>query len=182
MSMIGLSAFIDVIGKQSDYDDLAQVLTTVNGTIRKALNQEADGGNTDGMDVLLWSWTTRNQEVHLNMASAHRPLLYDMGEGIVKVKGTNQSIGGGGKALNRPFENQKLVLPIGTKIYLTSDGYVDQVGENKRKIGSNQLFSLLSECFMKDGEATKLHLEEFLANHQGAEKQRDDITVIGIQL
>ena len=65
-------------------------------------------------------------------------------------------------------------------IYLSSDGFVDQHNPANEKFGSFNLEKELINIAAKDVKEQKKNLESMLKEHQKNEKQRDDITLIGI--
>ena len=67
-------------------------------------------------------------------------------------------------------------------LYLTSDGYVDQNNKERRRFGSKKFTDILNKIALKKLTEQKQILETELAQWQGNEKQRDDITIVGIKL
>ncbi len=70
----------------------------------------------------------------------------------------------------------------GDALYLFTDGITDQNNIAGAKYGSKRLHQLLNQNSDFDMSEQKTILEEDLSRHQGNQKQRDDITLIGIRL
>jgi serine phosphatase RsbU (regulator of sigma subunit) len=122
----------------------------------------------------------------ITYAGARRPLFYVKNSEFTEIKGDRKSIGGRQKEKKHSFTNHKIDIldknQDGIMIYLTTDGFADQHNTRNRKYGSRQLKQYLrSIAFMPVDQQKEALLKE-LGNHQADEEQRDDITIIGIQL
>ena len=151
-----------------------------------ALKQE-ETDNTDGMDVCLCKIEKQdNNKTKIIFSGAKRHLYYfekNKNE-LVKVKGDRKTIGGKKKFRNTlsKFTNTEIFLQKNDLIYLTSDGYVDQNNKERKRFGSKKLEKILNTISSKTLTGQKQMLEIELDKWQGTEKQRDDITVIGVEL
>ena len=67
-------------------------------------------------------------------------------------------------------------------MYLTTDGYIDQNNKERKRFGTKIFENILNKIASKELSEQKQILETELDNWQSKEKQRDDITVIGIKL
>ncbi len=99
------------------------------------------------------------------------------------VKGDKVSLGYARTTREVALTNHDLTLQPGTRVYLTSDGILDQPGGEKG-FGLGQ--RRLQEAFLK-WEADPLDdleqsLSSLLDEYTGTYKQRDDITVVGFTL
>lgn len=102
---------------------------------------------------------------------------------LFAIKGTKRSIGGLHRYEDRPFTNQVVHLPKGTTLYLTSDGYTDQHNIKREKYGRHRLNELLGTLSHLPLSQQKTALLHELQQHMDDEvPQRDDITILGIQL
>ena len=182
MSMIGISLLNDITLRNKVHSP-ASILKEMNALIRKILKQEADGANQDGMDILVCTWEKNDDNTFkVTVCGAKRPLYYSSPEGIQTVKGINKSIGGRSRGKQKEFEDYEFTVPKGTKLFLTSDGFVDQPGIQRRKISTQKLIKLLDKLQTKSIDEIGQHLNTFLDNHQGQAAQRDDITIVGVEL
>lgn len=102
---------------------------------------------------------------------------------LYNIKGTKRSIGGVHRYEDRPFTNQVVQLPKGSTIYLTSDGYTDQHNVKREKYGRHRLNELIGAVSHLPLTQQKTALINELERHMGGEvPQRDDITIVGIQI
>lgn len=181
MSMIAYALLNDIVLDKSIVNP-KDILSTLAEKVVIALKQEK-GTNTDGMDVALVRISDESKEgKSVVFAGAKRPLWYILPEAteVNTLKGDRQSIGG--KLKLPSFTEQPLTLPAGTKLYLMSDGYIDQNNEKRERIGSRGLRDALSKIASQSLKRQQKALEELLKAHKGQEEQRDDILVLGIEL
>ncbi|SFF00659.1 Stage II sporulation protein E (SpoIIE) [Thermoflexibacter ruber] len=89
---------------------------------------------------------------------------------------------GGLRQRESSFTNQTLSLPPQSSFYLLSDGYIDQPNKDRKRFGTKNLQELLQAIKELPFRQQEAKILESLHLHQGTEEQRDDISVIGLQL
>jgi len=178
MSMIAYATLNDIINK--DYiSSPADVLEELHKNIRYSL-QEKESESKAGMDVCICRISLDNKVV---FAGAKRPLIYQKNGELNIIKGTRRSIGTiTGLSSNLSFENHEILLSKGDRLYLTSDGYMDSANYRRKRLGSSLFFNLIKENTYLNLPEQKELLEQALDQHQGTEQQRDDITILALQL
>jgi len=67
-------------------------------------------------------------------------------------------------------------------LYLSTDGYMDQNNEERKKIGSKRFVQLISQIADKSIDEVKVIIENHLDEFQNGQEQRDDITVVGVRI
>ncbi|MCC5943711.1 MAG: tetratricopeptide repeat protein [Bernardetiaceae bacterium] len=185
MSMIG-SAWLDQIVKVEREFSVENILEKLNQGIIKSLKQES-GSNNDGMDIsILLIEKSQVQPVlyKVSFCAAKRTVFYiePQKSEVKSLKGDNKLIGGIQKK-NRKFTKQTIEVSQQTQFYLSSDGFVDQIGKvNKKKIGTNNLLKLLEAHQNMQMETQKTTLENYFIDHKGDAEQRDDVVIVGIKL
>ena len=97
------------------------------------------------------------------------------------IRATRRSIGGK-FFIPEPFSKHELVLEAGDKIYLTTDGLMDQQSPSRHRFGSPRFIKFLNDHHGLPIEEQKRRLEEMMIGFMKIEKQRDDITIMGIKL
>jgi predicted ATPase/serine phosphatase RsbU (regulator of sigma subunit) len=169
----------------------AKILEELHKKVRSHLKQAEETTDTmDGMDVCLCRIVKDTGK--LQFAGAKRPLYIlngdktnqDESEEIqrfTRIRGDNKFIGGRQKEVTRTYTNHEIEVPKGSMIYLTTDGFVDQPDANMKKYGSKRFMTLLIKVAQLSMPEQKQYLEDELKTHKGSEKQRDDITIIGIR-
>ncbi|WP_299462260.1 tetratricopeptide repeat protein [uncultured Microscilla sp.] len=180
MSMIG-NTLLNEIVRQKQIISPATILSELhNGVVESLRKRES---NLDlGMEACVCVLEgSENAKQKLTFAGAKRPLYYIYEEKITEIRGTRKAVGFDfGKT--RVFKNQVQEVEQGGVIYLTTDGYGDQSGENNKRLGSGRFKDLLVAYSKEPLVKQKEHLEKALQKHQGDSLQRDDITVLGLRV
>lgn len=101
---------------------------------------------------------------------------------ISKIKGVRCPIGVC-FGQDKEFESHQIMVNEGTTIYMTTDGYADQIGgADNKKFYSRKLKKLIAEVASLSIDKQKSILEKELELHMGNSPQTDDILLIGVKL
>ncbi len=191
ISLIGFAILNEIVSKEL-ITKPSQIIKRLDERLQEALRQRQTQ-NRDGMDLALCSikqvdsihHSTGRKQFEILFAGAKRPLYYLKDDNFEEIRGSKFSVGGITKKKERAttaFEDHKIILTKGDKIYLTTDGYADQNGKEQQKIGSQKLKEYLQQLHTLPLAEQKNKLEQILDLHQGKYKQRDDITILGVKL
>ncbi len=183
MTMIG-NTLLDKIIKVWNIYDPAQILETVHTEIQAVL-QQAETGNTDGMDVAVTvlEESENLQGFRVEFAGAKRPMYYiEKGQiEIEKLLGVRKSVGAFTNE-NKHYQTESMILAKGSMIYMASDGYADQNDQNRQSFSERRFMEMLSITQEKTLVEQKKFLEEALDQHMAGAEQRDDILVVGVRV
>ncbi len=180
MSMIGYTALNEIV-HQSGIRSPAQILDELHFRVKVALKQD-DQVNDDGMDVCLCRLERLDEDyTELVFAGAKRSLYLYQQHKINTLRGSSRSVGGRQRR-QEGFAEQVLRLRKGDRLYLTSDGLSDQNNHAHKKLGTRRLLDLIYEQGHKTMAEQQELLLQALREHQGQTQQRDDITVVGIEI
>ena len=117
----------------------------------------------------------------ITFAGAKRP-LYVVSDGEIKsIRGSSKTIGGRFQK-EQKFEQIELNLKRGDRIYLTTDGLKDQHSPEREKFGIPRFTNFLADTGKLSMEEQKSGLEDTLLGFMKLAKQRDDITIMGIEV
>jgi serine phosphatase RsbU (regulator of sigma subunit) len=187
ISLIGFAILNEIVAKEN-LTSPSEILTRLDERIQESLRQKQTN-NLDGMDVALCAIrkinTTDSDNFEIKFSGAKRPLYFIKNNQLEELKGSKLSIGGFTKKKSSDkynFEEDTIILSKNDKIYLTTDGFADQNGNNRQKIGSPKLKECFNEFHILPFAEQRKKFEEILDRHQGKQKQRDDITIMGIKL
>lgn len=185
MSMIG-NTLLNKLVIQAKLIDPSAILESLHIEVVAALRQHSKSHkNNDGMDIGLVCWEKQEDgRFQIAFSGAKQSLLYqEIGEELQILKGVKRSIGGTiRKNKHKPFETLMAVVPPNTRLYLHTDGYADQHDCDGKKYGSPRLHGLLASISQLPMHEQRHRLEAELAQHQGEQLQRDDITIVGLEL
>jgi len=133
------------------------------------------------MDLSICIFHLDNSKVvKLEFAGAKSDLYHQSKKGLAIYKGNRHSIGGN---LNgKHFETHTILLEKGETIYLTTDGYLDQNDYLRKRYGKRSFENLIRDIDKFDMREKAKKLKNTLSEHQGKEEQRDDITLLALEV
>ncbi len=183
LSMIGLKALNDIVIYKK-IKEPGKILRALHQEIRKVLHQDEKDGETfmhrDGMDIGLFRINPRKGIFQFAGAMIG---AYVLRKGkLEKIKPNKYPVGGEQTEMIRIYNTHNLFYEKGTKLFIFTDGYIDQIGgPDKKRFGSRRFVELLksnSSASIKElGELIKENFNKWL----GTEEQLDDLLVMGIE-
>lgn len=179
ISMLGNSILNDVILRDQIYDT-GEILYRLDRNIINSLGQENENSfSSDGMDIGIVMIDLPNKKMFYS--GAYRPLLSSDGQQLYETKGDRFHAGGLSKR-EKSFITNSVTFDKACSYYLTSDGFVDQLGKNGKKFGTKNFKNKVVELAKHDINSQGKKLNNTLVYHMGDETQRDDITVLGFRI
>lgn len=135
----------------------------------------------DGMDIALACLD--KYENKLYFSGAKNPLLLMRNDEMVELKADRWSISGRNENQQLEFTHHELELYKGDKIYLFSDGIIDQFGGPKgKKFKYKQVKELIKDASKLVLSEQKKFIENTFNNWKGSLEQLDDVTLICVTL
>lgn len=181
MVAIGCSALNEVV-TDMNWKDPAQILGQLNRKIIDRLSQEDSMvGKGDGMDLALALIDERDRTILF--AGAYRPLFWVSEGELTIINGNRQPIGGNQFGKDRKFSCHRISYRKSDRIYMFSDGYVDQFGgPEQRKFLTSRFKELLSSSHeLSLAQQAKL-LENTFEQWKGENEQVDDVCLMAVEL
>lgn len=179
MSMIGESLLNQIV-YEHEITEVHEILDNINLGVQEILNQ-TENNMHHGMDASIVLFDRNNKVAHF--AGAKQNLVYSEGGKLNVIKGERLSIGG---FIDQERSYKKHTIDYvenETMMYLFSDGFQDQFGgPDNKKFGSARLVETLEANHSKSVDEQKQALEKAFEDWKGAEKQTDDIMVMGIKI
>lgn len=177
MSMIGTN-FLHEIIKGRGITKPSEILDELREKVIQALNRR--DARKDGMDMALCSLDEK--EMVLEYAGANNPLYLIRENEIQEIKADKQPVGYMPER-SKPFTNHRLPVQKGDKVYIFSDGYVDQFGGPKgKKFKYKQFRELLLSIHTKPMAKQKKILVDRFVEWKGEMEQIDDVCLVGVQI
>jgi serine phosphatase RsbU (regulator of sigma subunit) len=143
--------------------------------------KQAEGKNSDGMDAAICLFEKNENHTKITFSGAKLAIFYAQHSEMIQISGDKLSIGGRTDKI-RNFTKYEFTLKPQESLYLTTDGYVDQVNINKEKLGSPRFKQLILDNFGKNFVEQQQILTNTFLEQQGAEPQRDDVSVIALKM
>ena len=160
----------------------ADMLSYFNRELKQILKQfDKSSKSNVGFDGGIIYYNRESKVI--TYSGAQTPLYYLDGNEIKMTKYDRQSVGYSTSDGNYKFTNITFSAEFVTKIYISTDGYYDQVGENERMMfGKKRLGRTLEQIQDLEFKTQKINLLDYLIKYQGNETRRDDITLIGLKI
>lgn len=199
MSILGVTALNDIVSRHR-VSKPNEILGYLRESVIEALSQnDPEQLHKDGMDIALCVFNKKNRE--LQFAGAGLPMwvvsnqlpdsinslknskvLVQGGYSLCEIKGDIMPVGLSprkGEFTNHEFtlEDSKI------RIYLASDGYIDQLGgtEGKKFQKQNLLDKILSVQESELADQKKI-LDKSFETWKSSYNQIDDVTILGIEI
>jgi len=179
MAAIGCSLLNELVPRHSDFDP-AELLSLINTRLVTTLHQQGrKQGGGDGMDMALCRIDRRNNEILF--AGAHRPLYWSHRDRVSVINGDRKPLGGSHQELDRRYTVHRLACDVGDRIYLFSDGYVDQFGgPDGKRFMSARLQELLQQHRELPMDQQARILEHAFLDWKGTREQVDDVCMLAL--
>ncbi|MBF0470470.1 MAG: transporter substrate-binding domain-containing protein [Gammaproteobacteria bacterium] len=182
MTLIANGAFEYALDLVTD-GDCAALIGHMHRSMQSSLGQDGRGSDSDDGIELGVVWIP-NAEHSLTYAGARFSLFYHdiNGDDVVEVKGDKKGIAYSAVAHDTLFSNRTVERRAGRRFFLSSDGMIDQVGgEKRRMMGKKRFKQLLLEGRALPLEEVGDHMMAAMNRYMGSEKRRDDVSIIGFE-
>ncbi|MCP4699401.1 MAG: SpoIIE family protein phosphatase [Gammaproteobacteria bacterium] len=160
----------------------ADMLKRLNFIVKTSLQQDTEYAvSDDGLDAAI-CWLNPQHRT-LVFSGAKLPLYYIQGGKLNVIKGDKQSLGYKRAKLDFSYNAHTINLEEGMSFYLTTDGFIDQLGGPKRfSFGSKRFKKLLLESYPHCFEKQQEKLLNAFSEYRGDNKIQDDVTVAGFRV
>ncbi len=189
MSVIG-NTLLNQIVNEKGITDPAEILGQLNKEVNHSLHQTQTGSESrDGMDIAICCFEetilipnyNKNNGLKFDYAGANRSLYHIKNNEFEETKADKFPIGGLEQNDLKKFTTHSFELKKNETIYISTDGFADQFGQNNKKLKTKKFKDMLLSIQNKSMEEQKKHLDSFIENWRGEQEQTDDILIIGIR-
>ncbi len=181
MSIIGFNGLNQIVNEYN-YTKPSEILTHLNKNISDTLRQKVEDSKIrDGMDIAICSIDLENNT--LEFAGAFSPLFIVREGAVIKTRGDKHPIGNFVGVEDYEFTNHHINLLPNDKIYIFSDGFVDQFGgPGGKKLKYNSFRKLLLDNYEKPMPSQKEAINTFFEEWRSGYEQIDDVCIIGVSI
>jgi len=172
-----------------------EILDKVNTIVIATFNDDEDNSSNvkDGMDISFCKYEYKNRK--LSFSGAHNSiwilsknrienakLLYEKdGYQLFQLKADRQPVGSYYNV--KSFNLIETSLTQGDKLYLFTDGIIDQFGGEKgKKFKRINFYKLLFSIHLKPMKSQGKIIREHVSKWKGSQTQTDDLCVLGIEI
>ncbi len=159
--------------------DPAEILQRLNRSVKTVLKKDsAHSLADDGLDAAICKMNIADKTL---IFAGARINLFQVHEGALHtLRGDKQSLGYQDSDVNYYFKNHTVPVTDTDQFYMTSDGFIDQLGgEMRRRLGTKAFGNLLKENAGKSFETQRERFFHAFFHYKGDHEQQDDVTVIG---
>jgi serine phosphatase RsbU (regulator of sigma subunit)/Tfp pilus assembly protein PilF len=184
MSMLGIS-YLNEIVQRKEVTQANQILNELRKEIKHSLRQTGKKEESrDGIDMALCVIDTKKSIMQYSGAYSPLYIISNInGEPAFKEIKADMMQVGMHFSSDKSFTNHEIHLEIGDTFYISTDGFIDQIGGSKNTRFSRKNFKkLLLEIHDQPLFEQKEILEQTLKEWMGINPQRDDILVIGARV
>jgi len=180
MTIIASAGLRRIIKDDGCYDP-GEILKRLNIFVKTSLRQHTeDALSDDGLDAAVC--LVQPGEQKLVFAGANLPLYSLQNNDIQIIKGDRQSIGYKRSDVSFNFSNRTILLEPGMTVYLSTDGFLDQLGGvRQRRFGTKHFKQLLLEQRELPLEQQRENVLQAFQAYKGECEQQDDVTVVGFR-
>ncbi len=161
---------------------VADLVQYMHQLVQLSLGQEGEKGESDDGLELGAVYLSSGMK-HLTFVGARFSLFIVEDDEVSELKGTNRGIGYRGIPFRQAYRESTQPLRADCSYYLSTDGLIDQVGgERRRMFGKRRFKALLQEIEQLPMSEQKLRIKAALMAYQGDEVRRDDVSLIGFRI
>lgn len=160
----------------------ALILNFINKQLYKILHQGSEEEVVkDGMDIGLVAIDRKNHT--LEFAGAFNPLWIVRNNTFTEVQADRMPVGAVLGDMEQQFTNKEIPFQPGDRLYLLSDGFVDQFGGPEgKKFKGRQLKKLVTDTATLSMKEQGEQLSRAFDSWKGSLDQIDDVCVMGVRL
>jgi len=158
-----------------------EILTRLSDLTRGLLNQDAANPvSNDGMDAAICRIDKASSEGMF--AGARLSLIVCAAGRSERIRGDRMSLGYADTPAVPRFEDKTFPLGADTKLFLTTDGVIDQLGGPRHiAFGYSRFMNIVDSHASKGLDEVLGALERELGEYAGPEKRLDDVTVLAVR-
>ncbi len=181
MTMVS-STSLRQITRAENCHNPADILKRLNFMVKTSLQQDTDYARSDdGLDAAV-CWINP-QEKTLLFAGAKQALYYIDNEKLEIINGDKQSLGYKKSNVDFTFTTHTVNIEEGMSFYLTTDGFLDQLGGAKRfPFGKKRFKKLLMDNYYLSFEEQSDKMIQAFKEYKGENDRQDDVTVLGFRV
>jgi len=179
LSMLGVAFLNDIVNLNTDFS-AAEILFELREKMKHALHQENQSSERkEGMDIGLLIIEDAKKA---QFSGALQELILIRNRELKVYNGDKMPIGLSLKK-ETSFTNHEIEIEVSDRIYLYTDGYIDQIGGNKhRKYMRRKFRNFLLEIYDTSVADQGLKLANEFDNYKKKLSQVDDVSVLGLEI
>ncbi|MBL7916756.1 MAG: SpoIIE family protein phosphatase, partial [Bacteroidia bacterium] len=181
LSILATSYLNTIIDKWQNYNP-GVILDFLSNSIYNSFHQKnSEDDVNDGLDISLIAYNKKDKI--LLFAGAMQTMYIVRGNEILEYKGTRKPIGIENKNLKANYDTIEIPLEVADKIYMLSDGAIDQFSSvSEKRLGNKRLKEILLQCSNHPFKERKRQILSKLNDWRTNANQTDDICIVSIEV
>ncbi len=183
MSLIGYNLLNEIIMIQ-DITQPKQILENLSQGLINVLKQERNQ-NYDGMEVRLCRFVKIDGGYNVTFCGTGSSIFYydHTTDEMLRIKGVHRHLGLTDETvINNDFEEHQFLFRPGDKLFMITDGLVDQNNPQRKRFGTERFIRFVTQHRNDSVANTGNLLSAELNAFMDGQPQRDDITVVGLSI
>jgi serine phosphatase RsbU (regulator of sigma subunit) len=181
MSMIA-NTLLNQIVMENKVCNPNEILALLDQKVKEAIRHDASKSK-DGMDLMICCIEPiKKGKICLAFAGAKCNLYYTTDNTLQYIAGNRKSIGEYTIQDNVDFTNHVFYLDEGDTLYMTTDGLMDICNPQRKRFGKKRFSGLINLIKGLSFPEQKRCIEQEIDAFQQGTDQRDDITLLSVQL
>ena len=183
MSLIGYNLLNEIIVIQG-ITEPKQIFENLSQGLINVLKQERNQ-NYDGMEVRLCRFVPNEDDYNVTFCGTGSSIFYynSKTDEMERIKGVHRHLGLTDETVtNNDFEEHQFVFHKGDKLFMITDGLVDQNNPQRKRFGTERFMKFITEHRTEQVEVVGKNLKSLLDAFMDGQPQRDDITVVGLSI
>ena len=183
MSLIGYNLLNEIIMIQ-DITQPKQIFENLSQGLINVLKQERNQ-NYDGMEVRLCRFVKIDGGYNVTFCGTGSSIFYydHTTDEMQRIKGVHRHLGLTDETvINNDFEEHQFLFRPGDKLFMITDGLVDQNNPQRKRFGTERFIRFVTQhrnnSVVDTGNTLAAELNAFM----DGQPQRDDITVVGLSI
>jgi serine phosphatase RsbU (regulator of sigma subunit) len=157
----------------------SEILYKLDEKVTYTLNKQGNTIANDGMDIAILTIDEKEQTAYF--AGAKNPLYLIRNGEILEIKGSKFPIGSTQYQTAKIYETSKLPMQPNDMLYIFTDGYQDQFGQ-QGKYMKRRFREFLHKIHTQPTQEQRINIEKEIKNWQTDKVQTDDWLVIGVKI
>ena len=183
MSLIGYNLLNEIIMIQ-DITQPKQIFERLSQGLINVLKQERNQ-NYDGMEVRLCRFVPEDNHYNVTFCGTGSSIFYynSLTDEMLRIKGVHRHLGLTDETVvNNDFEEHEFVFNPEDKLFMITDGLVDQNNPQRKRFGTERFIKFVTDYRSQKVDEIGKSLKAILDDFMDGQPQRDDITVVGLTI
>jgi tetratricopeptide (TPR) repeat protein len=183
LSMVGSTLLNEIVDFKKITDPLS-IIKNLGEELKNTFSNKRNKNQVfaDGMDISICKINIETRKLYF--ASANHSVFVVDSNGLTQLNPQIKSVHGVfATNIQKEISTTEVSLNPGAMIYISTDGYTDQVGEqSKRKLMTPRLKEVLTQLYKLPIGGQKVVLEKIHMEWKGNRRQNDDILIMGFRI